>query len=101
MAGRSRFEGEVDEIFSPVAFTLNDLELFEGEDLLVINALPERVVEDDETVVVVGELRPRLVVEDIDRDYNLGWDSELRTKLEVEYERKPVLIVREIYPSAQ
>lgn len=94
-------EGEVDEIFSPAAFTLNDPDLFEGEDLLVINALPERVVEDDETVVVVGELRPRLVVEDIDRDYDLGWDSELRTKLEVEYERKPVLIVREIYPSAQ
>lgn len=94
-------EGEVDEIFSPVAFTLNDPDLFEGEDLLVINAVPERVVEDDETVVVVGELRPRLVVEDIERDYDLGWDSELRTKLEVEYERKPVLIVREIYPSAQ
>lgn len=94
-------EGEVDEIYSPVAFTLNDSDLFEGEDLLVINAVPEQVIEEDQNVVVVGELRPRLVVADIERDYVLGWDLELQRKLEVEYRQKPVLIVREVYPSAE
>lgn len=93
-------EGEVDEIYSPTTFTLNDDDLFEGEDLLVINTVPALAVEEDEAVVAVGELRP-FVVAEIERDYELEWDEELQRQLEVEYDQRPVLFIREVYPSAQ
>jgi hypothetical protein len=88
-------EGEVDEIYGPTTFTLNDDDLFKGEDLLVINTVPEH-----EAVVAVGELRP-FVVAEIERDYELEWDEELQRQLEVEYDQRPVLFIREVYPSTQ
>lgn len=92
-------EGEVDEIYSPTAFTLHDEELFDGEDLLVINAI-EQTVADDDNVVVVGEIRP-LTVAEIERDYSLDWDDlDIQSQAETEYEQRPVLVVREIYPLA-
>jgi hypothetical protein len=93
-------EGEVDEIYGPTTFTLNDDDLFKGEDLLVINTVPELAVEEDEAVVAVGELRP-FVVAEIERDYELEWDEELQRQLEVEYDQRPVLFIREVYPSTQ
>jgi hypothetical protein len=93
-------EGEVDEIYSPTAFTLRDEELFDGEDLLVINA-DEQTITDDDNVVVVGEIRP-LTVADIERDYSLDWDDlDIQSQAEMEYEQRPVLVVREIYPLAE
>lgn len=92
-------EGEVDEIYSPTAFTLHDEELFDGEDLLVVNAI-EQTVADDDNVVVVGEIRP-LTVAEIERDYSLDWDDlDIQSQAETEYEQRPVLVVREIYPLA-
>lgn len=93
-------EGEVDEIYSPTAFTLHDEELFDGQDLLVINTT-EQTVADDENVVVVGEIRP-LTVAEIERDYSLDWDDlDIQSQAETEYEQRPVLVVREIYPLTQ
>lgn len=93
-------EGEVAEVRDVNSFTLNDEELFGGEDLLVLNASPTQTIEDGETVAVVGELRP-FVVADIERDYDLTWDLETQQELEAEYREKPVFIAREVYPSAQ
>lgn len=93
-------EGAVAEVRDANSFTLNDAELFGGENLLVLNANPAQTVEDGETVAVVGELRP-FVVADIERDYDLTWDLEVQQELEAEYSQKPVFIAREVYPSAQ
>ncbi|NWF58803.1 MAG: hypothetical protein HXY43_05700 [Fischerella sp.] len=37
---------------------------------------------------------------DIEREFNLGWDQQLRSQIEKEYNNKPVLIVKGVYPSA-
>lgn len=90
-------EGEVDQIYGPNAFTLHDEEPFDGEDLLVIGNAG-RTVSDDENVVVVGEVRS-LTVADIERDYSLDWDDlDIDVQAEPEYEQRPVLVLREIYP---
>ncbi|MCU0527768.1 MAG: hypothetical protein MUF72_23470 [Elainella sp. Prado103] len=93
-------EGNVDDIYSRYAFTLNDPDLLDEEDLLVINANPEQRFGEDRSVIVVGELRP-FVLAEIERDYNLGVDLGLPSDLEVDYEERPVLIVREVYPAAE
>jgi hypothetical protein len=85
-------QGEVDENLGPNTFTL------EGGDLLVLNlAEPERALEDDEVVVVTGELR-QFVIADFERDYDLTWDADLQTQLEAEYQDRPVLVANHIYP---
>ena len=43
-------EGTVAEIRAPGIFTMHDEELFGGEDLLVLNVLPEKPVQEGETV---------------------------------------------------
>lgn len=85
-------QGEVDENLGPNTFTI------EGGDLLVLNlAEPEQALEDDEVVVVTGELR-QFVVADIEQDYDLTWDADLREQLEVEYRDRPVLVANNVYP---
>lgn len=99
--------GEVEEVLSPTSFTLDEDKLFGASDLLVIVANPRTgtttnklaTVKDNETVAVIGVLRP-LVVADLERDYDLTWDLDLQKKLEAEYSTKPVLVVQSIYPSA-
>lgn len=94
--------GEVEEILSPNTFTLDEDQLFGASDLLVLVANPKTAktpIREDETVAVTGVLRP-FVVADIEREYDLTWDLELRRKLEAEYSTKPVLVVQSVYQSA-
>jgi hypothetical protein len=85
-------QGELDENLDSNTFTL------EGGDLLVLNlAEPEQALEDDEVVVVTGELR-QFVIADFERDYDLTWDADLREQLEVEYQDRPVLVANHVYP---
>ncbi|MGQ4648020.1 hypothetical protein [Lyngbya aestuarii] len=94
-------EGEVAEIVGPNAFTLEDEELVGGSNLLVLNrTAPAQALNDDEVVVVTGQVRP-FVLAEIERDYDLTWDLDLQSKLEAEYQEKPVLIADTVYPSAQ
>ena len=92
--------GEVDEIRNEYAFTLEEDELFEGDDLLIINATGEPIPTEDETVVVTGMVRPYIQSE-FERDYDLTWDLDIQEEIEAEYTEKPVLVVDSIYPSAQ
>ncbi|MBE9128292.1 MULTISPECIES: hypothetical protein [unclassified Coleofasciculus] len=88
-------EGEVGEILGANAFTLDE------EELLVLGmSAPARPINEGETVVVTGEIRP-LIVADIERDYNLAGDLELKRKLEKDYKNQPVFIADNIFPSAQ
>jgi hypothetical protein len=87
--------GEVEDVVSPTAFTLDEDELFGASDLLVLTQKTQKAAKDGETVAVTGVLRP-FVVADIERDF----DIDLDPKLQVEYENKPVFIADAIYPSA-
>lgn len=94
--------GEIEEIQGPNVFSLEEDELFGGEDLLVLRATPAAdlpVVENGETVAVTGRLQP-FVVADIERDYDFNWDTGFEQQLEAEYSDRPVLIADDIYPSA-
>ncbi|PSR15586.1 hypothetical protein C8255_22330 [filamentous cyanobacterium CCP3] len=98
--------GEVEDIQSGSAFTLDEEQLFGAEDLLVVYASPRDGVQqplpavtDGEDVAVTGVLRA-FVVSEFERDYDLGWDLELQEQLEAEYSNRPVLVATGIYPSA-
>ncbi|MGF1569980.1 MAG: hypothetical protein ACFCVD_18245 [Nodosilinea sp.] len=103
--------GEVEDIWSGAAFTLNEDRLLGSEDLLVVYASPRDGVQqpqpsaqlpmiaDGDEVAVTGVLRS-FVVSEFERDYDLGWDLEFQEQLEAEYSNRPVLVATGIYPSA-
>lgn len=91
---------EVEEIYSPNVFTLDEDKLIGGSDLLVLvsnSKQKQAPIKEDQKVVATGVLRP-FVVADIERDYDLTWDLNLQRKLEAEYNKKPVLVVKSVYP---
>lgn len=92
--------GEIETVYGDNAFTLDEDELFGGEDLLVVVTNPtEAPIQDGETVATTGELR-QFVVADFETDYDLTWDLDIQEELEAEYSERPVLIVDRVYPSA-
>jgi hypothetical protein len=96
---RIAVQGEVEEIRSTGVFTVDEEQLFGGEDLLVITANPDPQVNENESVTIVGTLRP-FVQAEFERDYDLTWDLDFKQEIEAEYENKPVFVADEIYPSA-
>ncbi len=91
--------GEVEDIQNPNIFTLDEEKLFGATDLLVLNPNPKAVIKDDQVVAVTGVLRPFIAAE-FEREYDLGWDLQLKQKLEAEYTTKPVFVADRVYPSA-
>ena len=92
--------GEIENIYSDNTFTLDEDELFGGEDLLVVVNNPTvAAIQDGETVAVTGELR-QLIIADLETDYDLTWDLDVQEQLEAEYSERPVLVVDDVYPSA-
>jgi hypothetical protein len=91
--------GNVENIYSPYVFSLNDQDLFDGQDLLVLNATPEQLPQRNENVVVVGEVRS-LTASEMQQNYGLGGNSNVPNDRMADYTQRPVLIVREIYPAA-
>lgn len=91
--------GEVEDIQDANTFTLDEEKLFGATDLLVLNPKPKTAIKDDEIVAVTGVLRP-FVLAEFEREYSLGWDLQLKQKLEAEYETKPVFVADSVYPSA-
>ncbi|MDY7021213.1 MAG: hypothetical protein SWJ54_07610 [Cyanobacteriota bacterium] len=97
---RVAVQGEVEEIKSTGLFTIDEEQLFGDEDLLVFTFNPDPRVNENESVTVVGTLRP-FVEAEFERDYDLTWDLDVKQTIEAEYENKPVFVADEIYPSAQ
>ncbi|MGC1309219.1 MAG: hypothetical protein WA885_18510 [Phormidesmis sp.] len=95
---RIAVKGEVEDILESGLFTLDEDELFAGEDLLVI---PSKVaaIQENEIVVVTGVLRPYINAE-FEKDYDLQWDLSVKEKIDAEYEQKPVFVADSVYPSA-
>jgi hypothetical protein len=96
---RIALNGEVESVLDSNILTIEDEELFGGENLLVISPQSEIIVQEDEEVTITGTLRP-FVTSEIEREYNLTWDLDLEDQIEAEYSDRPVLIADEIYPSA-
>ncbi len=97
---RIAVQGEVDDIYEPDLFTLDEEKLFATEDLLVLSpGLTSALVKDNEIVAITGVLRP-YVEADFDKDYNLQWDLSVKENIKAEYEQKPVFVADTIYPSA-
>ncbi|BAZ68622.1 MAG: hypothetical protein KME28_17040 [Pelatocladus maniniholoensis HA4357-MV3] len=91
--------GEVENITDANSFTLDEDKLFGGQDLLVLYQNAQPKVTENEKVAVTGVLR-QFVVADLEREYKLTWNLDLKRQLEAEYSNKPVLIADEVYPSA-
>lgn len=90
--------GEIEEIFTPTTFSMEDDELF-GGDLLVVTQEAAPQAQDGERVTVTGFLRPYIKAE-FERDYDLDWDLSVEEQIEAEYTEKPVFVADEVYPSA-
>lgn len=91
-------EAEVEDVISPISFTLDEDQLIGGKDLLVL--LPHSAVapgiKENQKVVVTGKLRP-FVLGAIAMDYDLKWDWDLQRKLATKYRQKPVLVADKVF----
>ncbi len=90
--------GEVTPIEPGVSFLIEDEELFDTDQVLVINVSEKVVTEnaDDLKLQVTGELGT-LVIADLERDYGLDLDPELY----VEYENEPVIFANYMVASPE
>ncbi len=96
---RIAIQGEVEDKLSPTTFTLDEEQLFAGEDLLVLTQGATPDTQDGESVTVTGILRPYVKAE-FDTDYDLDWDLSVEEQVEAEYSEKPVFVADGVYPSA-
>ncbi|GAA6616179.1 hypothetical protein [Scytonema sp. NUACC26] len=90
--------GEVDNVQSPVLFTLDENYLLGAEDLLVfLKPAQQEEVQKGQTVMLVGELRP-FNINEIEQAYNVKWDERVKAQVEADYRNKSVFIANTIYP---
>lgn len=78
--------GEVEKIIGPNAFILQETGSLYNDDrvLVILNSPPQVPIIEKRQVQVTGEVR-QLIAAEIETDYDLNWDLELKRKLEVEY----------------
>lgn len=95
---RLALTGKVENIQSPVLLTLGENQLFGGENLLILlNATPKAAIKQGRTLSVIGVVRP-FVVGEIERDYNLKWDQNVKNQMQAKYGNKPVFVAEVVYP---
>lgn len=88
-------KGELEDLQNYGIFELDEEQVFGGEDLLVVQLQPRIKLDQKQTAIVYGTLRPFIAVE-LERDYNLGWDLSLQKQIEAEFSQKPVLVAKKI-----
>ncbi len=96
---RIALQGEVEDVLESGLFTMDEDELFGGEDLLVIPGEGTAAVQDGGIVALTGVLRPYITA-DFEKDYDFNWDLSVTEKVQAEYDQKPVFVADGIYPSA-
>ncbi len=96
---RIALQGEVEEVLDSGLFTIDEDELFGGDDLLVIPSEGPVVIEENGIIALTGVLRPYIQAE-FERDYDFNWDLSVSERIDAEYEQKPVFVADGIYPSA-
>ena len=90
--------GKVENIQSPVLFTLDKNQFLGAKELLVLlKATPTEVITQGNTVALTGIVRP-FVVADITREHNLNWNPQVKTQMEAQYHNKPVLVADVVSP---
>ena len=87
--------GEVAEVLGPNVFRIQEDQLIGGNDMIVITTDGQMPVMEDSQVQVTGEVR-QLVITEIDRDYNPGWDDTTRTRIEREYTDRPAIVAQSV-----
>ena len=93
-------KGEVEQVYDPNSFILQDNELFGGEKVLVITPSSTTPVQNDQQVQVTGEVR-QFVLTEFERDYELTWDGALKQRIEAEYKDKPVIVAQSLQANTQ
>ena len=88
-------KGEVDDVKDYGIFEIDEEKVFGGEDLLVLQPESEIQLIEEQTAIVYGVLR-QFIIEDLERDYNLGWNSLTKAQIEAKYANKPVLVTNKI-----
>ncbi|BAZ08441.1 hypothetical protein NIES4071_02460 [Calothrix sp. NIES-4071] len=89
--------GRVKDIQSPTLLKLNEGSLINRKDLLVLFRQKPRVaINEGQTVAIAGKVRP-FVAADIQRDYKMNWNPNIKKQLEAEYGNTPVLIAENVY----
>jgi|GEM_PF-616135 len=83
---------EVEKKVGANSFTIGDDKLFGSEKILVINASGAPIVLPDDIKLQVTGTVAKLVVADVEREFNL----DLEPEVEVEYKDKPVIIAQSI-----
>lgn len=96
--------GKIEDVTGNNVFTLDEDKLIGADDLLVLVpndkdvVASQKNVKKGETVVATGTLK-KFVVADLEKDYKFTWDDGIKSKLEADYKDKPVLVIKNIYPS--
>ena len=88
-------KGEIEDIKSYGVFELDEERVFGGEDLLVVQLKPRIELEDKQTAIIYGVLCPLIMIE-LERDYDLGWDLSIQKQIEAEYSHKSILVAQKI-----
>jgi hypothetical protein len=90
--------GKVENIESPVLFTLNKNQFINTNDLLVLlTETPTAAITQDKTIALTGVVRP-FVADNIVRDYKLKWNPQMKKQMEDMYGNKPILVAKVVYP---
>lgn len=94
-------EGEIEDRFTPGTFTLDEEQIFGGDDLLVVSTsfmASQADEEDEEEILAVGVVR-LLDFSAFEREYGLMWEEELRQQLQAQFLDQPVLVAEDVYKS--
>ncbi|MBW4603066.1 MAG: hypothetical protein KME29_26790 [Calothrix sp. FI2-JRJ7] len=90
--------GKVKDIQSPTLLKLDDGNFIGGKDLpILFSQKPKAAINEGQTVVIMGKVSP-FVATDIQRNYKMNWNSDVKRQLEAEYGNTPVLIAENVYP---
>lgn len=92
-----KVESEVESVFNPHTFTLDEDAAFAGPDVLAFlpNPEPGQTVPEDQNVIVTGTLT-RFVKTSFERDYDWFDSSSLQPDLLVRIEERPVIIAQSV-----
>lgn len=89
--------GKVKDIETQTLLKLNDGNLIGGKDLpILFSQKSKAAINEGQTVVITGRVRP-FVAADIQRDYKMNWNSNMKKQLEAEYANTPVLVAENMY----
>ncbi|MEM9803741.1 MAG: hypothetical protein AAF959_00550 [Cyanobacteria bacterium P01_D01_bin.56] len=88
-------DGDVETIFAPDAFSLENGQLLDEAGLLVVGSVPE--ITQEGPVSVSGILQP-FSINALEAEYDLLWEEDIQTILEEEYTGQPVIVAQDIYP---